>query len=292
MRTSRAMSAPSREQELKIFERGRVQLHILRGRPSRRYYLYLPGLCSRNNSESPALSNLLVTCHGISRNARTHVVAFQNFAERFNTAVLAPLFDDNFYPDYQRLGRKNLGHRSDLALNDMLEDVEEHLGFSEKILMFGFSGGGQFVHRYAMAYPEKLKAYALAAAGWYTFPDRRKKFPHGLRSTSRLPGLMFSSASFLKIPACVFVGRKDHRRDDQLRKTPRIDRQQGRHRITRGFRWVREMNRAAQEHDLKPVFEFQLLPRSAHDFEECLARDDLDKRVESFFQHAGVLANA
>jgi poly(3-hydroxybutyrate) depolymerase len=35
----------------------------------------------------------------------------------------------------------------------------------------GYSGGGQFVHRFMLVHPGRVARVAVGAAGWYTFPD-------------------------------------------------------------------------------------------------------------------------
>ena len=67
--------------------------------------------------------------------------------------VIAPLFDAAGFPDYQRLGRRGLGSRADLALIALVDDVLSSRGLqSRKLHLFGHSGGAQFTHRFVIAH--------------------------------------------------------------------------------------------------------------------------------------------
>jgi len=52
----------------------------------------------------------------------------------------------------------------------------------QPILMFGFSGGAQFTHRFALWKPEMVRAYAVHAAGWWEKPTNALKNIPGLVS--------------------------------------------------------------------------------------------------------------
>jgi pimeloyl-ACP methyl ester carboxylesterase len=110
--------------------------------------------------------------------AKDHALKFASFAERYGVVLVAPLFPKDRFGDYQRLGRNGRGERADQALNRILTEVGFLTGANiDKLYMFGYSGGGQFVHRYAMAYPQRTARIVVAAAGWYTFPDSAVNYP-------------------------------------------------------------------------------------------------------------------
>lgn len=218
--------------------------------------------------------------HGISRNARAHAMILAAHADAHNVAVVAPHFSTRHYPDYQRLGREGRGRRADLALQTIIDDAGRRAGADpDGIYMFGYSGGGQFVHRYAMAYPEQVRAYVVGAAGWYTFPDDRYRFPYGTAGCRRLPGLEFDAGRFLRIPASVFVGKWDIRRDTSLNTSARVDRRQGRTRLERGRRWVSAMNAAARARNLPPVCEFGLVNSAGHHFDSVMQQGGMAEAI-------------
>jgi dienelactone hydrolase len=241
--------------------------------PSQVYFLYLP-------ESAPPGARLLVSVHGVSRNAREHVERFARLAERYGVIVVAPLFPQDRFPDYQRLGREGRGHRADLALDRVVAEVESLTGAStRRLYLFGYSGGGQFVHRYAMAYPERVAAMVIGAAGWYTFPDAKRAYPRGIRRAHGLGDLHFDPDAFLRVPALVMVGERDEERDPELRQSRDIDRQQGRTRLERGRRWIEEMKRAARERGLGTRYRFKVLGRADHSFDRSARRGRMDKRA-------------
>ncbi len=246
-----------------------------------KYLLYIP---RKGGVNAP----VFVTVHGVTRNAEEHVHLFKPFAESYGVVLVAPIFPKERFRDYQRLGRKGRGSRADLVLKKIISEVGIDTGAkSDKLYMFGYSGGAQFVHRYAMAYPEEVARIAIAAAGWYTLPDLTVGYPCGIKSTKRLPEINFKPAKFLSIPACVMVGENDVKRDVDLRKSDIIDHQQGITRLDRGKRWVKIMSAAAKSYHLKTPYHFKVLPNSNHSFEECMKNGNMGKQVFEFlFGHS------
>ncbi|MDX2444160.1 MAG: hypothetical protein QNK30_10210 [Bacteroidales bacterium] len=54
-----------------------------------------------------------------------------------------------------------------------MEEVHSEFRFHKKILLTGYSRGGQFTHRFAFQNPELVKACAPFSAGTWTTPDGR-----------------------------------------------------------------------------------------------------------------------
>lgn len=156
---------------------GRVLHRRLSADPRQQYFVSLPRRIAHGVS-------LLVCVHGISRNAEEHAAAFAERAANRGLVVVAPLFERERFPDYQRLGRRGRGARADLALDAIVSEVGATAGVDvERFYLTGFSGGAQFAHRYAFAFPHRVAALALAAADWYTFP--RPAHPLSPRHSAR-----------------------------------------------------------------------------------------------------------
>jgi len=255
----------------------RIELCHLRDDPGVYYYLYTP----HHIAPCP---QLMVTVHGISRNAREHVVALAPHMERLGWILLAPLFERGRFPDYQRLGRIGRGERADHTLDRMI--AETNLRFDLDVPgfhLFGYSGGGQFAHRYAMAYPERITSLAVGAAGWYTFPDPEVAYPRGVRPSRKLPDVDFQVERFLHIPTLVVVGERDNLRDAELNTRPRIERQQGTSRLERGRNWIQALEDAARRYDLPPRCAFEILPKAGHSFRQCM-KAGLGERLDEFLR--------
>ena len=289
--SSRARAA--RTMPFRIDENGRVRpggptirFRTCKAWPGAKYYLALPEAVSETTP-------VLVSVHGISRNAREHAKIFAKQCNDFGCAVVAPLFTANDFPGYQRLGfgRKQTHPRSDLALNAILDEVSERTGaHTDRVYMFGYSGGGQFVHRYAMTNPHRVMAAALGAPGWFTFPNQGAPFPRGLRIDARQAGFELDWERALRVPTAVFVGQQDTDRDDTLNTGRKIDDQQGRTRPARGRRWIAAMRAAARFNGLDTWYEFCELKGCGHSFTECMTIGRLDIEALDFLICAGTSA--
>lgn len=241
------------------FEAGRVRRLRLPDEPRHRYYLYLPRHLVRPVS-------ILVSVHGISRNAREHAEAFAPLAERWGVAVVAPRFGGQSFRGYQRVRLGRDGEAPDALLDRIITDVERRIGApAAATYLFGYSGGGQFVHRYMMLHPERVAGVVVGAAGWFTRPDPRSRFPHGTAAAPGAPqGL--DAGAFLRVPAAVIVGTDDAQRDAVLNQSRRVDHAQGTSRYERGQRWIGEMQAAALIHGLDTRYRFYTMPGVGHDF--------------------------
>jgi pimeloyl-ACP methyl ester carboxylesterase len=248
-------------------------LHLIsRFDPAQHYMLYLPGSGGDN-------APVFVTVHGLSRNAEEHANLFASYCEGLGVMLVAPLFGEEQSRDYQRLGRLGRGMRADVALDSILEEVILLTGAATApIHLFGFSGGAQFAHRYAMAHPRRVARVVIASAGWYTFPDGRKRYPYGIRASRDLPDVRFDSEEFLQVPIRVIVGDRDTSNVD-LRSTKRVNRQQGANRFERARKWVDAMQDAARAHHLDPLVTFESIPGGDHSFGNLMRTGGLGDRV-------------
>ena len=73
---------------------GQVVQRSLQGDPTQRYFTYVPQKGGQG-------ARLIVSVHGISRNAEENAVGFARRAERYGVVLVAPLFPAERFPDYQ-----------------------------------------------------------------------------------------------------------------------------------------------------------------------------------------------
>lgn len=252
--------------------------------PEQRYFLYVPGSGGR---QAP----IFVSVHGLSRNASKHAKRFAPYCEAHNAVLVAPVFHKRRAADYQRLGRPGRGSRADKVLESILEEVTQLTGASSgPIHLFGFSAGAQFAHRFAMAYPHRVARVVVAAAGWYTFPDAGQRFPYGIRAGRALEGVHFDPEAFLQVPITVIVGEQDNTTAG-LRRTERVNRQQGTSRVERSRNWVNAMQAAARAHHLTPLVRLESIPGGNHSFTKLMKTDGLAGRVfAALFDESGMAA--
>ncbi len=245
---------------LAIGERpGKVTFHKIKSKTRCEFFIYVP-LSVRPNAP------ILVAVHGITRNAADQAFRFRTLAEENGVVVIAPLFEQKYFKQYQQLNGPQY-QNSDRALLKIVKAVGKKISCkTDKLHLFGFSGGGQFAHRFAMAHPERVASVLMGAPGWYTFPEADKSYPYGLRRSPDLGKRSLVAKEFLKIKYDVVVGTEDTQRDASLRQSLKIDRDQGLTRIERGRRWVDAMNQACERFGYMPRNSFRLLSGVNHSF--------------------------
>lgn len=236
------------------------------------YLLYLP------RDPDPEMP-LFTVVHGISRNPADWLNLFRPSADRWRAPLVAPLFDGERYRDFQRLGRYGRGARADHALIRLTDELAVRHEAPRRMALFGFSGGAQFAHRFAMAHPARVSALALGAAGWYSWPDPGLAYPRGTRSVSTLPGVQFDPLALLGMPLRVLVGENDTGRDPSLNRRNAIDRLQGPNRLERARRWVGALEQMAHAHNRVPQVELRTLPGADHDVLQLADPDTLRELV-------------
>jgi poly(3-hydroxybutyrate) depolymerase len=255
-----------------LIPRQQVVRRTLRSDTTEQYLLYIP---SRGGAGAP----LFVTAHGVSRNVEEHATLFAPFAERQGVVLVAPFFDEARHGDYQRMGRKGRGPRSDQVLDSILSEVRSLTGAQAgKFWIFGFSGGAQFAHRYAMAHPDRIAHAVIGSAGWYTFPDSATPYPYGTGPSGVMEGLRFDPDAFLRVPMTVLVGGADTGTTN-LRQNDQVNRQQGLTRRARAWNWTAAMRRAALARGQAPVVTCEEVPGIPHNFGKFMAQGGLGDKV-------------
>jgi pimeloyl-ACP methyl ester carboxylesterase len=251
---------------------------VLASDPSLTYLLYVPAALSPE-------PRLVVSIHGASRNVDLQGRLLSAYSEMYGAVLLVPHFPAAKYGDYQRLGRVGRGRRADLALHRIIAEAAARTGFSDdRFHLFGFSAGAQFVHRYAMAYPHRVAFAVIADAGRYTLPDPAQRFPRGIRTPRKLPGLRFDPEAFLRVPMKVFVGAVDADDGSDASVTlPRRDREPNRERgvvrAERAQEWVTAMKEAARGHGVESAVTCEELPDRIRSFRSSVLRAGLAERA-------------
>lgn len=201
---------------------GHIPQTALRSDPRLSYALYVPPTHYNPNPKanrrpeggSLPLLPLLVTIHGTKRDISPIHKALVPFAEATPCAVLAPLFpaclDHPLDLDsYKGLRSRTL--RSDLALLGMLDEVGHRWpGIdTSRVYLMGFSGGGQFAHRFLYLYPERLVAVSVGAPGSTTLLDPAQKWPAGIADVEDLFGRSVDKELIRRVAIHLVVGGAD-----------------------------------------------------------------------------------
>ncbi|TVY84448.1 hypothetical protein LSUE1_G003798 [Lachnellula suecica] len=157
---------------------GHIPLKALSVDPRVSYSLFVTPEHYNPNPASPLhtlpLIPLLIVVHGTSRRTSQLLSKLVAFAHSQRCAVLCPMFP-------AVLSSRTL--RSDVAVLGMLEEVAQRWpGIdARKVFMMGFSGGGQFVHRFLYLNPERLQAVSVGAPGRVTRLDETLSWPAGVK---------------------------------------------------------------------------------------------------------------
>ncbi len=220
------------------------------------------------------VKGVLVAVHGISRNAAEIALRFSQSSEWDGWAIIAPVFGRKQFGQYQQLTAKDGQTSSDSALLMLLERLELDFALDvERVSLFGFSGGAQMVHRFALLHPQRVRKVYAMAAGWYMLPDMSLPYPVGWSGigVGRNPELVLG----LSVPMMISVGSDDRGRDKALRRSPVIDQRLGTNRHNRARRWCGEMQKAAEKLGVQSNIEFAVIPEGTHDFGFCVEHGNL-----------------
>jgi len=170
--------------------------------PDQTYYLYVPS-SYRGDREF----RLLVSVHGAHRTAPAYAERFVTFADQHDYIVLAPLFPDDV--EYQTLGIGG-AYRADLRLLELIDEVAARYHVeTEQFDLFGFSGGGQFSHRFLYVHPERVRSVAIGAPGTITVPTDEYPWPDGAADLERVAGATLDLGAIRERRVMLIVGQDD-----------------------------------------------------------------------------------
>ncbi len=198
------------ERTLSFYDRGRTPLWACRQDPRFSWCAYVP------ESYQPGRSTdfrLLVAVHGTVRMASLYRDAFAAFAERHRLIVLAPLFPGGItspgdLSSYKLLRAGTLHY--DAILLSMVDEVGTKYGIDiRRFMLFGFSGGGHFAHRFFYLHPQRLAAVSIGAPGVVTLLDRERDFWVGVRNFESVFDKKLDIEAMRAIPVHMVIGAED-----------------------------------------------------------------------------------
>jgi len=156
---------------------------------------------------------LAVIVHGTERGMQYCRDAFADFAEAEGVIVLAPLFPVGITAPGELSSYKLLRHgalRYDAVLLSMVDELRERYRLAgDRFLLYGFSGGGHFTHRFLYLHPERLLAASIGAPGVVTLLDREQDFWVGVRDWQDRFGKPLDLAAIRRVPVQMLIGGDD-----------------------------------------------------------------------------------
>ncbi|KAF2217821.1 hypothetical protein CERZMDRAFT_80491 [Cercospora zeae-maydis SCOH1-5] len=201
---------------------GKVPIKSLRSDPRISYAIYVPeqycavhDILQNPENDIPPRLPLIVNVHSTRRQALVCRDSLIDFADKHGVAILAPLFpaglDSLFDLDSYKLLRTDF-LQADLRLIDMLNEVG-HIWpgiVADPIILMGFSGGGQFVHRFMYLNPERVSAVAVAAPGQVTKLNMSEPWPRGIADVEKLfPGEEIDVAAIAQVGDILLLGGEE-----------------------------------------------------------------------------------
>jgi dienelactone hydrolase len=177
------------------------------------YCAYVPRGAVPPSAVPAADAPLIVAVHSTGRDLHKTVAPWVETAEALGAIVVAPLFpagidDPNDLHNYKSIAYR--GIRFDLVLLAMIDEAARRWRFDpRRFLLYGFSGGGQFAHRFAYLHPHRLKAAIIAAPGDITVLRDSRPWPAGTGDVDALFGLSINFAELRRLPLRVLVGDRD-----------------------------------------------------------------------------------
>ncbi len=176
------------------------------------YALYVP---TRYQSGAKAAypTDLIISMHGSARQIESYRNLFVTLAEALNSFILAPLFpigigEPGNIDSFKAIAYRDI--RFDQILISMAEEVAQryHLQLGRKVL-YGFSGGGQFAHRFAYLHPEFLDAVAVGAPGKVTMLDDAYPWWRGTADVQQRFGQRIDIDALRRLRFLLLVGAED-----------------------------------------------------------------------------------
>lgn len=176
------------------------------------YYAIVPGDIVKNDQ---IRYEIMCFVHGTGRTTEDYHRLFRSFAEKHHLILLFPLFpggllEKDDFNSYKLL--TDHGIRYDLILLQMMEEIAERYPGqvnTEKLWLYGWSGGGQFVHRFLYVHPEKLHAVCIGAPGRITYLDDTRDYYWGTRDFHAYFDKDYDLDRIREVPVLLMIGEYD-----------------------------------------------------------------------------------
>lgn len=195
---------------LSFYERGATTMFSCQYDPRFSFCAYIPSSYREEESESYPLA---VVVHGTARTAQGYRDAFADFAESTNTVILAPLFPAGIVAPWEVSSYKYVKWgdiRFDHILLAMIDELSEKVRIQkDRFLLFGFSGGGHFAHRFYYVHPERLLGVSIGAPGILTYIDPTQRWYVGTKDMEELFGKSLPLEAMRQVPVQMVIGSED-----------------------------------------------------------------------------------
>lgn len=157
----------------------------------------------------PECAGALVLCPGYNQDGEPFLKdkAWMEFAKKHKLAPIALSFASN-EADLSGHTRRGYYYTKNGSGKLLLDGVKTIVGKEVPIVIFGFSGGAHFTHRFVYHFPDKVRVWGVYGFGWYDKAPQSSKAKPGIficgLDDERLGSTReaFVSASNSKWPVC------------------------------------------------------------------------------------------
>jgi poly(3-hydroxybutyrate) depolymerase len=190
-----------------FYARGKTPVFASRYDQRFSYCLYVP------EDLGPAKAPLVVIQHGTERNFLLYRDHLASFADEHGVVVLAPLFPAGIVDPGDLHNFKFIeyeGIRFDRVLLAMVDEVAARYPVdADAFYLHGFSGGGQFAHRFLYLHPDRLAGVSIGAPGRITQLDDSLPWWLGTKDFAQRFGQPIDVDALRRVPVLMVVGDQD-----------------------------------------------------------------------------------
>lgn len=179
--------------------------------PRFHYWVHLPD--DYYDEEKPEY-DLMVIIHGTGCGVEGYLKAARGYADRHHMALLAPVFPGGLvqrddFNSYKLLSCD--GIRYDQVLLNMVDEMKKRYPGvkTDKMFLFGHSGGGQYANRFLFVHPERLRAVSIGAPGRPTYLNKGEDYFWGVRDFKDYFDKDIDLEAVRRVPVQITVGELD-----------------------------------------------------------------------------------
>lgn len=204
---------------------------------------------------------IFVVFHGMDRKPEYFITGLKKNADEKNILIVCPKFTKykfpgNKYYNYGNVKNSDKNQWTYNVANRIIDDLKTRVGATKsKVILFGHSAGGQFLHRY-LFFADKIKADLVIAAnaGTYLLPDEDVAYPYGFKNVAA--GTKEMKRAYAQ-KTIILLGENDVSRMSKYFPKSPADDKQGLNRFERGKNFFNQSQKKAKE--LKTKFNWKLV---------------------------------
>ncbi|MEV6620832.1 PHB depolymerase family esterase [Amycolatopsis sp. NPDC051106] len=173
------------------------------------YALYVP----KDHTPDAEPLPLVVIQHGTGRSAELYRDRWKAFAIEHRCVILTPLFPAGLVEKGELHSFKFLEYHGIRFDEELLHIVDEAAttfnARGDRFYLHGFSGGGQFAHRFFYAHPDRLAGVSIGAPGRITQLDDSLPWWLGTGGFEERFGVRIDLDALRRVPVQLVVGAED-----------------------------------------------------------------------------------